>query len=61
MRCDEFILMRYLQAINQSYESGLQQGLLHESRAFWSTFATQDQKVKCHALYEGASRTFTRS
>lgn len=33
------------QAINQSYEMSLQQGLIAESRLFWSTFATKDQKV----------------
>jgi len=40
------------EAINQSYETGLQQGLLHESRAFWSTFATKDQKEGMGAFVE---------
>jgi len=40
------------EAINQSYETGLQQGLVHESRAFWSTFATKDQKEGMGAFVE---------
>lgn len=38
-----------MQAVNQSYEVSLHQGLIAESRLFWSTFATKDQKVRPRA------------
>jgi len=46
-------------AVNQSYEMGLQQGLLYESRAFWSTFATNDQKEGMKAFMEKRKPNFT--
>jgi len=40
------------EAVNQANELGLQQGLQYEQRAFWSTFATADQKEGMGAFVE---------
>lgn len=40
------------EAINQSYELGLQQGLLYEIRSFWSTFGTKDKMEGMKAFVE---------
>jgi len=46
------------EAVNQAYEVGLQQGLLFELRAFWSTFATEDQKEGMAAFIEKRKPNF---
>ncbi|KAJ1496328.1 enoyl-CoA hydratase mitochondrial precursor [Baffinella frigidus] len=40
------------EAVNNAYDMGLQQGLKAEIRAFWSTFATADQKEGMGAFAE---------
>ena len=38
------------EAVNASYETTLTQGLNYEKRLFWSTFATEDQKLGMNAF-----------
>eukprot|EP00918_Siedleckia_nematoides_P009159 GHVU01020027.1.p2 GENE.GHVU01020027.1~~GHVU01020027.1.p2 ORF type:complete len:237 (-),score=55.85 GHVU01020027.1:29-685(-) len=52
-------LMMAKEAVNQAYEVGLQQGLQGELRAFWGTFATDDQKEGMSAFAEKRKPSFT--
>ena len=38
------------EAVNSAYETTLTQGLNHEKRLFWATFATEDRKVGMEAF-----------
>jgi len=46
------------EATNMAYETGMQQGLFYELRAFWSTFATHDQKEGMGAFAEKRKPVF---
>eukprot|EP00162_Nutomonas_longa_P017786 comp24521_c0_seq1/m.60398 comp24521_c0_seq1/g.60398 ORF comp24521_c0_seq1/g.60398 comp24521_c0_seq1/m.60398 type:complete len:273 (-) comp24521_c0_seq1:34-852(-) len=46
------------ESVNKSQEVGLRDGLVHERRAFWSTFATHDQKEGMHAFSEKRAPKF---
>jgi enoyl-CoA hydratase len=52
-------LMMAKEAVNQAYEVGLAQGLQGELRAFWGTFATEDQKEGMKAFAEKRKPLFT--
>ena len=52
-------LMMAKEAVNQAYEVGLGQGLKGELRAFWATFATEDQKEGMAAFAEKRTPSFT--
>jgi len=45
-------------AINTAYETPLKQGIQHEKRVFWSTFATADQKEGMSAFTEKRKPVF---
>ena len=47
------------EAVNQAYESSLQQGLLFEKRLFHATFATADQKEGMTAFAEKRKPNWT--
>ena len=47
------------EAVNAAFESGLQQGVLHERRLFHSTFAMRDQKEGMRAFVEKRKPHFT--
>eukprot|EP00163_Fabomonas_tropica_P025349 TRINITY_DN4378_c0_g1_i1.p2 TRINITY_DN4378_c0_g1~~TRINITY_DN4378_c0_g1_i1.p2 ORF type:complete len:113 (-),score=13.57 TRINITY_DN4378_c0_g1_i1:151-489(-) len=49
------------EAVNQSYESSLEEGLHFERRLFHSTFATNDQKEGMKAFVEKRQADFTDS
>ena len=49
------------EAVNASFETTLQQGLLFERRLFHSTLATQDQKEGMGAFVEKREPKFTDS
>jgi enoyl-CoA hydratase/carnithine racemase len=47
------------EAVNAAYEQTLQEGLKYESRLFWSSFATKDQKEGMAAFVEKRKANFT--
>ncbi|CAH0476870.1 unnamed protein product [Peronospora belbahrii] len=46
------------EAVNAAYEQSLQEGLKYESRLFWSSFATKDQKEGMAAFVEKRKADF---
>ncbi|KAI9907717.1 hypothetical protein PsorP6_003432 [Peronosclerospora sorghi] len=46
------------EAVNAAYEQSLQEGLKYESRLFWSSFATKDQKEGMAAFVEKRKAAF---
>ncbi len=38
------------EAVNSAYETTLKQGINHEQRLFWATFATEDRKIGMEAF-----------
>jgi len=49
------------QAVNQAFETSLHEGLLFERNLFYSTFATNDQKIGMKAFVEKAKPTWSHS
>jgi len=49
------------QAVNQAFELPLKEGLLFERNLFYSTFATNDQKIGMKAFVEKSKPTWTHS
>jgi enoyl-CoA hydratase len=49
------------ECINQAYETHLRQGLDFEKREFWSTFATEDQKIGMQAFADKKPAEFKDS
>ncbi|GLD92140.1 hypothetical protein PINS_up000673 [Pythium insidiosum] len=47
------------EAVNAAFEQSLQEGLKYESRLFWSSFATKDQKEGMAAFVEKRKPNFT--
>jgi enoyl-CoA hydratase len=55
------IAMMAKEAVNRSFETSLQEGILFERRVFHSTFATGDQKEGMSAFVEKRKPEFTNS
>jgi enoyl-CoA hydratase len=49
------------ESVNSAYETTLAQGLQHEKRLFYSTFASKDRKEGMHAIIEKRKPNFTNS